>query len=1724
MLLVQDLITNAVKHFPRWMDIRKRYKKSMGGQLLGAVARETAEIQEEVDKYVKQFFIPFYKDKCDIIPSFIYKANIGETNIEELTLVDPEVEIITDIKEFYSSTDKIAYYQDGFIFLRDYQDIIVYTINEFKMEATLEKMHVWNAYDEFAAFIGIERYYNESNEELFNRIISTSSKVLNSSEQGLKNAIAASLTNIVPGFDMANIQIERPTAENLVKYYDEFETALDKLMKLNKDVLRTKSWDIDRWRHDFKQIDYIPHLWDVTLDEYVNGIGDNDDLKPILIDTNTKTDIELSFYKKSEETIDKYIKNKDIDETLNISLVKYNDILEPFTAKYKITASEALDIQEVEDNKDIVAVISEVSTGPKYRRISEIGVGFNNIEIVKTGYIQENKYYRVKFLPKSKYDSMEIYDLEVVDESGNIIVNDAGELLDLKREKGSFVLSGSTLRNRIVKKSVTKKSQFLTTTNVVDTGFGVTANRISEDSNMVLEINNCNGEIAKILYDCEMSRVLEGDIMLNHFFYNRDTDSYLSDIPGDEKNIIVNVRANQFKTVISRGQCHITAIINGKTVYNGVPMPNNGQLEYATERFTTPQDMQIIITAIGMAQVEVSELSYTNYDLIVTTSNGTIEARKEEPDLYKLPEYSDNNLVIVSRTRTQFAPVIRKIFVGRSLDNTDAYESDIVKGIAGARFSIRSNCDVELYESDIPFPTCDKNDTNQKLTLGFVTDNMYTATDNDAYIILDTSEYININSIQTEEGIYETNGTGKSQVHMIRLVKGQKISGVTIDGSYNTIIGMKTIHDLIASKVSGYIPSVRNDDGLWIEGDRLYVSKLLKCFVVERINGEQIQVSLDIKSFNVPNSTRISKIELVNLPESVEAAFITANDSGDKSVSIGSSYDGTFNSFYLYPKSSKEYIAKNEYVTYTPHREDIEIVNTFNNGYIDNMFMAYTIEPIVEGLTVVFDNNLNWTVGKKTITIDHENSTFNMTHKNIIETVKLGSMVNLKELYTTENKEIIELAQYIIDDEGKDYKAVYKHEYGNPSYEKAEFIDVKNDGFNKLRYSNIVEIKYFGTEYYDENEILNEIDPSFYELDKQKGIIRWLNADFIKDSPRLYIIYTIKKAIAIKYNLDSLYKKAQYPISAYKLVETVNVYEIENGQGIYLKNPILGNNELSEKISKAYANSDVIYARCKSPGFEVEKIEDNLLIKKFAETNTLAIKSGWYYMYGREYYMFATNQNENMAEDEYVTLQEVTKIDDELHLHKKTANFIKNSKMVLGALAYTYHIDEFDELEELKGSSFINSITACDNYNGWYTFGMAISLAEGLNGLGMAFKPYTKKDISYALLNITGHMEDSTHISFYNPDNLKVYIGKEKLINGVALTDTINISTLTEITSSTPEKIFYTTVLKEKNCKYYFVVRGEGLIDDIIIQDGATSNLELHRKNISTLNLDIRETTTKEVSSRMFINNTKGNKNNGTEINSEGYIVNASNIDWNVTKIKSYTSKTDWLSGCSLTNVNITSINELDCAAVTENSAGKIVTRPIYVGDPNTINSIIFKVNNLPLKDMSGFNMTLYQAQTANGPFMPCKIKLNSNSSLNYTKDLIYPYIQLSVEMPQKKVIDIIEIYAEHKSTERFSPSEKIESNGQFISKVLDSRYTATYKITDIGIEDVQGIVSLYVRASKENAGATVWTNWHKIELRDGKIANEIIFENYRFFQVKAELGNKNSKIKLKYIDAEVIK
>ena len=79
------------------------------------------------------------------------------------------------------------------------------------------------------------------------------------------------------------------------------------LSSVNRDVLKDKRWDLDKWSYDFKSIAFLDNVWDDVVESYQNGIGHGDDLKVVIADNDTTTDAEIILYDKSTVKLDKYV-------------------------------------------------------------------------------------------------------------------------------------------------------------------------------------------------------------------------------------------------------------------------------------------------------------------------------------------------------------------------------------------------------------------------------------------------------------------------------------------------------------------------------------------------------------------------------------------------------------------------------------------------------------------------------------------------------------------------------------------------------------------------------------------------------------------------------------------------------------------------------------------------------------------------------------------------------------------------------------------------------------------------------------------------------------------------------------------------------------------------------------------------------------------------------------------------------------------------------------------------------------------------------------------------------------------------------------------------------------------------------------------------------------------------------------------------------------------------
>ena len=62
-----NMFKRAIKYFPLWSDIRKRTKKSIGGQLIDSSLKETLEIDSAINEYKDFYFLDKYDGIEDTI-------------------------------------------------------------------------------------------------------------------------------------------------------------------------------------------------------------------------------------------------------------------------------------------------------------------------------------------------------------------------------------------------------------------------------------------------------------------------------------------------------------------------------------------------------------------------------------------------------------------------------------------------------------------------------------------------------------------------------------------------------------------------------------------------------------------------------------------------------------------------------------------------------------------------------------------------------------------------------------------------------------------------------------------------------------------------------------------------------------------------------------------------------------------------------------------------------------------------------------------------------------------------------------------------------------------------------------------------------------------------------------------------------------------------------------------------------------------------------------------------------------------------------------------------------------------------------------------------------------------------------------------------------------------------------------------------------------------------
>jgi len=1688
-----NMIKRAIEFFPIWSDIRKRGTKSIGGMVVNSALEETLELEKAIQAYKDFYFLDKYQDKEEEVIAYVYAANVGTLeDLDNTSIIynNQEYFITLDIDEFYSN-ETLAYYENGLIYIQEVLynknniNSIILSIDDYKYTYTLERKHVWNIFDEFACFVGLERHTNESNTSLKERILFSTKNLGSNTEEGLKNAIMSELIGMFPEMKSEEIEITKLTPESLTKPYKEFNSLLDMLSSINRDVLKDKRWDLDKWSYDFKSIAFLDNVWDDVVETYQNGIGHGDDLKVVIADNDTTTDADIVLYDKSTVKLDKYVADKHIKKNINFKLKRYENILNPIKAKYAIKASEAIDIT----HENIELSVFENNEKKESRKIEEIYKMGKGVTSVDNSKITDDKPYRLEFYSDSNFDGMKISKAKVIYKHKT-----TGEIIEsrnlLKAAPGFSCNASGELVNTSIKKTVKSVNHFNQYENLADSKSGIVLAPNRNEGKAVLNVSGLGLNLVNIDIENQLADIPKSLIKYNQFCFWREDELVFRYDTNKERKFEIETEANIISFKLLEGDADVFIEIDGATEY--FKISGNRTVEIFSESSKlSPKKMKVTVISNSVVTTKFSEFKYCCHTVDLKLQYGALIKDSEG---YRLPNFAVNSLIVSMLSKTSSSPVLKSIYIGADIRQL-RYKTEVIESRPNTNriIEIKSNCLADLLHVDTVGNTISK-------TENYVPATSYKAVQDDAWIRLNTDEYESIKEITTSVGAIHVIEESGKLYYNVYLKMGQTVNSVIIDGVKNVPAKTITLEKMIQS----YIPHFDK------ETDRIYACKLCKGLLVADNDPDNPKLTIvNIKS-NIFTGVNASYYKFTKLPNTLGIVF-----NNDTSEIHSSETNLPFNSISFMPGGTKVYQAINEANIYTGEVRGIKILNNFSPILNSSALMYYQVDPFESNVkyevkfssTIESDNSfddlLNWSVGLKDIAIktpiDLSNTeNYEISELEVTDEVLLSRHIELQKSYKIgDNREVFTNRYMIIPESGTVLYERYSDNQ-NQSLIVQEEIIMEEDGFTKLAYSNIDEMLYTGFSPYSGS---NELLVKNFELLKDEGIILWTNKDYINASRKVYLRYTIKNPIAILLDEDLLYKAIGYNVDAYDEVGRFKIAGVDDGYRFDLR-----------QIDN-YQDVDMVYTICSSPAFQADGFNDILTFKKIANRDTILVRTGYYYINGREYYLFPSKDEIVLDEEKYIDMENVELSGEEITLFKRTDNYVRNSEMLFRGMNELYNFDA--SKSQVKGVSAINSITACDSFNSWNVFGTKMVLKDGLNQLGISFMPEIPN--GYAYIELTDYLEKGdNYLSFWAEKSLEVFIGEEKKYLGLNFPDSISIKIGQEIPYRDDE-IRTITIKQDDNKKYYLIVKGQGTIDDIILSNDISS-ISAHTKNIDLLGLSINEGFKQGQKHRVFLNSNKDAINKGAALTKDGYVKTASNMYWGISPLKSYDSKEDFAT-CSTENIHFE-----NSYVRTGRTEGYIETAPIYLDNPMTIKRVIVKANEIGFDDMRGFKIQILSSNTREGVYMPINT-FNDNYGYVYG-DALLKYIKIKVTMPDNKFLNNLNIYAEYKSTEANAPKVLMPSSGELITKIYDAQYSTDYRIREISIADISNIndVEIQVRASKEDYSADVWHPWQTLELKHNlTLKNELKFYGTRFFQIKVLLKTSNAFIKINNIDIEVM-
>ena len=1663
----------AIQSFPKWMTIRKDPRESISGKYLLSLIQEQDNINKELQAFIKDFFLASYIGREDTILDYAYVAQVGNIDLT-LTDIDLKVKVTDNPRYFLNNRNTSCLYQDGKVIL----DISIvpddlmfrYSYKDHQYASKLVKVHIWNIFDEFAMMSSLERYDNETNKQLMQRCFMSFRNKTNSTEEGIKNTIINTLTNYVP-LSLSEINIDVLNKDNIYSKDEEYDNLYERLAQFNKDFFKNKIWDMCIWEHNFKEMDFVPNEWDVDLDYYQIGTGQNNDLITKLSDSkNNTTDLQITGYKQSQVVINEYIHKHNITKEIPLKLTKYKNELKSKTIDYRIRASEAIKINpdEITLNTGIKILNGENSIYLD-NCINTVPDSLTKYDPVKA---LEDGIYKLKFLPKNDYCDMSIFKAQIQDEDLKIH--------NLLKENNTFKFNNGVLQNKDVLFHMTQTYQALTFKNIINKKNQLTIGTESSSGEFTIDITGMGGKPLIIKSNCkEVNYTSDREFVKTHGFILKEDNILTSS--EDNSSIFIDIECSSFsfdflnaENPTLQGSCSVLITIDDE-IDDVSGLWTSGK-KYS-KQFNKLCNVHVEIQKAGMYPISIKDIMASRYRITTELAYGNLI---HTPFNTILPNYDKpNTLTVKIESFSSYAPMIEYVHIGPSVKHA-SYEIDNINIDKTKKLSIDTNCRVELYKD------------NQLISNDFTTYCTYTNnTDKDIDVEIALSQNLTIiNSskplIKTDKmhGIFKD--TART-IYIMTIKPDESLVYIDIIGSGILNRGQYSLTNLLQLE----------------KEDNVYVTSNSKGFIVVSKNKKE---RLQIISSNNYFHTTTDYYEFINLPKNITGLFVS--DKINNICNKTNIFNGKFQEVYLTLKDSKEYIAYNSETTFIPEVNNINMVNTFYPLLDMSKLMYYEIDSSQLNANIEFIKQYNttteysnWSLGNKklrlTCAFDFSNANeYGVEINQIKEIFSVSNTIELDDSYII-NNQVEEIARFIIEPP-KDMMINYEEETVTE-----DDILIQKDMFNKLYYSNITNIHAV--------KINNQIIASNkYDLNNMAGIVFWKDNSLV--GQKFSIMYSYNKPISLSYkSLDSLYEIVEYSTDAYIPINKNPIIIKDSKDGD--KNIINFNQEIPDKI----------IVKCNNPSFGAVVSNKNEITTKLINiNNNIMVKTGYYYdNIGNEYYLF-----ENIYYDP------IDKYDSiELHYVKKHVDFLefmqKSTNHVLDSSLHTYsrkeklcHVNFKNK--KVPGISALNSISACDSYQKWTSFDMNISINDKqFNSPCLEFKANSQN--SYALLEINPNNKQI--LTVLASSQLKLSIIQEIKLKEDRMYSNVFTQPYADLIQYKDTNIYYYDFKKcDINYKYYLFVQGSGLLDDILLISDKDKIESGHIKNLDLLFKDIIETTYKSYEHHLIFD-CNYNKLKQLEFTQDGILQTGSNVDWGVTKI--YDVYED-LNKCILDNV----ILRDEAYYSIPNKTGKITTPAILLNNKQSIKDLYVVINNVTINKFANFNIRILTANNPTNTFTEISYNTKTNL-LDLPISALFNYIKIEIEVPPDKIINSICVYVRYSESKYDTPKITNYNNGYLISKIYDTTYEADFKPYKLipgsklhdNINDLQNI-KLYMRGYKKDNQKEEWTDWHRIYIAYDyslTIENNHVFNQYRFFQFKIELNNVNVKLNIKEIILKVV-